>query len=400
MMRQFGLRAGAWMLAGAFTAMLTVACAVTSSGVTPGKGPGQEIATMRLRGDALARDRGVLTYSMLTSMPVQQTTSFDVEVTDVGKGPERSAFAQESQGWFVAPQDVPAGGFVSVQSLCSGGLTCVPRFSSTRQAVTGPGRSATWRWDVAARSPGEGRILLVVTSYGRRAKIVLRETSVLVRVAVQSSPLYVLRKYLDAHQEVVLLLVCGVLGAAGALGAALALVRKVGRGDARTTSPGADMSQADTEPMGTTPDRPMPPIPLPAGRPVLGRRALLWLLPIDAAAGGLALLIVSSGTSASPGLAAIAGAAVVVALPLYFLPVIIAYLRPAPDRASVVIVSILLGWTYVGWVIALALAVRDRRPAIMVLTQPGSAHPRTVANRIPAPREEPDELRAGQGALS
>jgi Superinfection immunity protein len=400
MMRQFGLRAGTWMLASAFTAMLSVACAATSHGATSSHGPGKEIATMRLQSDAPTRDRGVLTYSMLTSLPVQQTTSFDVEVTDVGRGPERSAFASESDGWFVAPQDVPAGGFVSVQSICSGGLTCVPRFSLTRQLVTGLGRTATWRWDVSARSPGAGRILLVATSYGRRARIVLRETSVLVRVAVQSSPLYVLRKYLDAHQEGVVLLVCGVLAAVGVLGAALALVRKVGRGDARAMSPGADLSEANTEPIGTTVDRPMPPIALPVARPVLGLKALLWLLPIDAAAGGLALLIVSSGTSASLGLAAAAAVAVVVTLPIYFLPVIIAYLRPAPDRASVVIVSIFLGWTYVGWVIALALAVRDRRPAIMVLTQPGNAHPRTVVNRVPAPREEPDASRAGQGALS
>jgi hypothetical protein len=386
------------MLACAFTAMLTVACAATSHGSTSGKGPGKEIAAMRLRDDAPARDRGVLTYSMLTSLQVQQTTSFDVEVTDVGKAPERSALAQESQGWVVAPQDVPAGGFVSVQSICSGGLTCVPRFSSTRQAVTSPGRSATWRWDVSARSPGQARILLVATSYGRRARIVLRETSVLVRIAVQSSPLYGLRRYLDAHQEVVILLLCGVLAAAGALGAALVLLRKVG-GGARAMSPGVDISEANTEPFGTTTDRPMP-IALPAARSVLGRKALLWLFPIDAAAGALAILIVSSGTSASLGLAAIAGAVVMVALPLYILPVIIAYLRPAPDRASVVIVSILLGWTYVGWVIALALAVRDRRPAIMVLTQPGNVRPRAVANPVPVPREEPDASRAGEGALS
>ncbi len=400
MMRQFGLRAGAWMLAGVFTAMLTVACGVISHGGPPSKGPGKEIASMRLRGDAPALDRGVLTYSMLTSLQAQQTTSFEVEVTDVGKGPERSAFARESQGWFVAPQDVPAGGFVSVRSICSGSLMCVPRFSSARQAVTGPGRSGTWRWDIAARSPGEARILLIATSYGRRAKIVRRETSVLVRVAVLSSPLYVLKKFFDAHQEVVVLLVCGVLAAVGAVGAALALLRKVARGEARATSPGTDMSQADTEPLGTAVHRPMPPIALPAARPVLGRKALLWLLPIDAVAGGLAILIVSSGTSASLGLAAIVAAAVVVTLPLYFLPVLIAYLRPAPDRASVVIVSIFLGWTYVGWVIALALAVRDRRPALMVLTQPGSAHPKTVANRVPVPRDEPDASRAGQGALS
>ena len=399
MMRQFRLRAGRWMLVGAFTAMLTVACGVTSHAPTPRTGPGQEIMTMRLQDDAPVRDRGVLTYSMLTSLQVQQTTSFDVEVTDVGKGPERSAFARESQGWFVAPQDVPAGGFVSMQGICSGGLTCVPQFSSTRQAVTGPGRSATWRWDVAARSPGEGRIQLIATSYGRRAKIVLRETSVLVRVAVPSSPLYVLMRYFDVHRALVVLLVSGVLAAVGALGAALALLRKVGRGEARATWPGAAMSEADTEPIAATADRPIP-IALPPARSVLGRKAMLWLLPIDAAAGGLALLIVSSGTSASLGLAAIAVVVVVVTLPLYFLPVIIAYLRPAPDRASVVIVTILLGWTYVGWVLALALAVRDRRPAIMVLTQPASAHPRTVANRIPVPREPPGVPRPGQGALS
>lgn len=398
MMRQFGLRAGTWMLAGAFMAMLTAACGATSHGAAPRTGPGDEIASMRLLHDARALDRGVLTYSMLTSLQVQQTTSFYVEVTDVGKGPERSPFAPESHGWVVAPQDVPAGGFVSVRSICSGGLTCVPRFSAARQAVTGPGRSATWRWDVAARSPGEARILLIATSYGRRAKIVRRETSVLVRVAVLSSPLYVLKKYVDAHQEAVVLLVCGVLAAAGALGATLALLRKVGRGIARTTSAGADMSEADTAPLGTTLDRPMP-IALPAARPVLGRKALLWLLPIDAAAGGLAILIVSSSTSASLGVAAIAAGVVVVTLPLYVLPVIIAYLRPAPDRASVVIVSILLGWTYVGWVIALALAVRDRRPAIMVLTQPGTAHPRTVANRAPVPREEPGASPTGRAAL-
>jgi hypothetical protein len=108
MMRQFGLRAGTWMMVGAFTAMLAVACGVTAHGATPGTAPGMQIATMRLLDDARGLDRGVLTYSKLTSLQVQQTTSFEVEVTDVGKGPERSAFARESHGWFVAPQDVRA----------------------------------------------------------------------------------------------------------------------------------------------------------------------------------------------------------------------------------------------------------------------------------------------------
>src|SRR5215469_7592900 len=137
-MRQFGLRAGTWMLACAFTAMLTAACAAASHGAPSGAGPGKDIMTMRLQGDAPARDRGVLTYSMLTSLPVQQTTSFEVKVTDVGKGRERSPFPQESQGWFVATQYVTVGGFVSVHTICSGRLPCVPRFSLPRQTVTGP----------------------------------------------------------------------------------------------------------------------------------------------------------------------------------------------------------------------------------------------------------------------
>jgi hypothetical protein len=211
---------------------------------------------------------------------------------------------------------------------------------------------------------------------------------------VQSSPLYVLKKYFDAHEGVVVLLASGLLAATAALGAALALLRKVGRGNARATSTGADLSEADTEPMPTPPlQRPLP-IALPAARPMLGWKALRWLLAIDAVAGGLAILIVRSTTSASLDLAAIAAAAVVVTLPLYFLPVIIAYLRPVPDRASVVIVSIFLGWTYVGWVAALALAVRDRRPTILLLPQQGNAHPRTVTSRNPVLREEPPGVSA------
>src|SRR5260370_40539664 len=101
---------------------------------------------MRLSMVERALDRGVLTYSTLTTLQVQQTTSFDVKVTDVGRGPECSAFARESRGRFVAPQDVPTGGIVSVQSICSGGLACTPLSSSTRQASARPGQSATGRW--------------------------------------------------------------------------------------------------------------------------------------------------------------------------------------------------------------------------------------------------------------
>ena len=386
------------MLTGGCTAMLAAACGASSHAALPGTGSGYPVSTMRLLRDDRALDRGVLTYSALTSLQVQQATTFDVQVTDVGRGPERRPFARESHGRLVAPQDVPAGGFVSVEAVCSGGLTCSPRSSSARQAIPGPGRSATWRWEVAARSPGNARILLIATSYGRRSTIVLRETSVMVRVAVRSTPLYLAKTYVDSHAWAIIFLVSGLMILAGVLWAVLVLLRRMGRAGERTTSPRAGLSEAATEVLRTTDDRPVP-VAVPVARAMRGRKALLWLAPVDIAAGALALWAVRSGTSMSLGHAVIAAAAVVVALPLYFLPVIIAYLRPGPDRASVAIVGVFLGWTYVGWVVALALAVRDGRPAVVVVTERGYARPNDVTNRNPAVRDEPDVSRAGQGAL-
>ena len=43
----------------------------------------------------------------------------------------------------------------------------------------------------------------------------------------------------------------------------------------------------------------------------------------------------------------------------YFLPAIIAYRRDVPNMWSVAVINIFLGWTLIGWVVALALAARD-----------------------------------------
>lgn len=43
----------------------------------------------------------------------------------------------------------------------------------------------------------------------------------------------------------------------------------------------------------------------------------------------------------------------------YFLPTMIAGVRKAPNAASVFIVNFFLGWTFIAWVVALAMAVRD-----------------------------------------
>ena len=49
---------------------------------------------------------------------------------------------------------------------------------------------------------------------------------------------------------------------------------------------------------------------------------------------------------------------VLVVVCLYFLPTIIAMARKVPNTGSVVVVNLLLGWTIIGWVVALAMAAR------------------------------------------
>lgn len=53
----------------------------------------------------------------------------------------------------------------------------------------------------------------------------------------------------------------------------------------------------------------------------------------------------------------------IVLFALYCLPSFIAGIRHAPDPNMVAIINLLLGWTIIGWCVALALAFRDRKPA-------------------------------------
>lgn len=46
---------------------------------------------------------------------------------------------------------------------------------------------------------------------------------------------------------------------------------------------------------------------------------------------------------------------------LYLLPTIIAFDRSVINKWSVAVINILLGWTFVGWAVALAMAVRTQR---------------------------------------
>jgi hypothetical protein len=67
---------------------------------------------------------------------------------------------------------------------------------------------------------------------------------------------------------------------------------------------------------------------------------------------------------------------VLVGAALYFLPTVIAAARNARHLGAVIVINVFLGWTFIGWVVALALAVgsssRTSRPLYQYSPPPGS----------------------------
>jgi ribosomal protein L32 len=51
---------------------------------------------------------------------------------------------------------------------------------------------------------------------------------------------------------------------------------------------------------------------------------------------------------------------VVLAIVCYFIPSGVAAIRQVPNLGSVVVINLFLGWTFIGWVVALAMAMRSR----------------------------------------
>ena len=49
---------------------------------------------------------------------------------------------------------------------------------------------------------------------------------------------------------------------------------------------------------------------------------------------------------------------------LYFLPALIAFARSKRDAMSILVLNFFLGWTAIGWVIALVWALKQDMPAV------------------------------------
>ena len=93
-----------------------------------------------------------------------------------------------------------------------------------------------------------------------------------------------------------------------------------------------------------------------------------------------------------------------VSLVLYLLPCLIGWTRRAPDIGAIAVINILLGWTLIGWVVALAMAFRSVPPGPPPPTastgwpqhfgppalRPGSPPPLVIPRRRPADQEDAD----------
>ena len=53
---------------------------------------------------------------------------------------------------------------------------------------------------------------------------------------------------------------------------------------------------------------------------------------------------------------------IILILALYFVPTIIAASRHLPNIGSVAVINVFLGWTFVGWIVALAMACGSGEP--------------------------------------
>ena len=75
------------------------------------------------------------------------------------------------------------------------------------------------------------------------------------------------------------------------------------------------------------------------------------------------LILADTDTGSTAGSVIPGFVILIFSLVLYFIPAIIASARALPNQGSVWVINIFLGWTFIGWVVALAMAVAGKRPS-------------------------------------
>ena len=75
-----------------------------------------------------------------------------------------------------------------------------------------------------------------------------------------------------------------------------------------------------------------------------------------------------------------------IGISIYLLPSLVATGRKVPNAGSVFILNFFLGWTFVGWIVSLAMAFRDRPPApVPVQVFAAQMPPQHTVRPLPSP---------------
>ncbi|MGQ3683919.1 MAG: superinfection immunity protein [Candidatus Loosdrechtia sp.] len=62
-------------------------------------------------------------------------------------------------------------------------------------------------------------------------------------------------------------------------------------------------------------------------------------------------------------------AAISILLAIYFIPTIVACNREHPSKAAIFVLNIFLGWTFLGWVIALVWSFTSTKQVLLITRQ-------------------------------
>lgn len=108
---------------------------------------------------------------------------------------------------------------------------------------------------------------------------------------------------------------------------------------------------------------------------------------------------VLAATSGSNGSAAVGGVFLllifVVGAAFYFLPLIVALIRKMPNVGSIAVINFFLGWTFVGWIVAMAMACGSATRNVVVNQYSG-----TMAFQSPLLQPQVATATAQQGWLA
>jgi hypothetical protein len=89
-------------------------------------------------------------------------------------------------------------------------------------------------------------------------------------------------------------------------------------------------------------------------------------------------------TSGASSIAVLFG--LLAAIAAYWVPTIVAMIRQVPNKGSIIVINLFLGWSVIGWIVALAMACRSRPQLPQYVVPPGWAPPGAgPAGWTPAP---------------